>query len=219
MKNRSYTVESKEAAWQKVNEIFPHDYMEDPESRERAGYPIYRSTAKSVKNSYYNYICDLGTSLEVNLCDENWNGETIRIRVEEPEQVETMSEDEIRTAVEATHSAQRMTVNALYAPTVCQKVTVCVMGGSFAANEDERRVYEALHRGQTGLEFEVLTRYCETHGVRWGSIGHTRVTRYDYSGAGHVVVEGYVTARIGEEMDFLAKCAALLRDEAEQNRA
>lgn len=78
-------VKSMNEAWSKANEIFPTDYEQDNKSSERAGYPVYRSTAEG---HYYDYICDLGDRLEVNLS----NGETINIWVEddEPETVETV---------------------------------------------------------------------------------------------------------------------------------
>ena len=57
-------VNSKCEAWNMVNAIFPTDYQKDELSSERAGYPVYRSTAEG---HYYDYICDLGDRLEVNL--------------------------------------------------------------------------------------------------------------------------------------------------------
>ena len=57
-------VASKQETWNKVNEIFPTDYEQDMGSSDRAGYPVYRSTAEG---HYYDYICDLGNRLEVNL--------------------------------------------------------------------------------------------------------------------------------------------------------
>lgn len=57
-------VTSKQDAWNKVNQIFPTDYEQDVQSSTRAGYPVYRSTAEG---HFYDYICDLGDRLEVNL--------------------------------------------------------------------------------------------------------------------------------------------------------
>ena len=57
-------VNSKREAWNMVNAIFPTDYAKDEFSSERAGYPVYRSTAEG---HFYDYICDLGDRLEVNL--------------------------------------------------------------------------------------------------------------------------------------------------------
>lgn len=54
-------VATKEAAWKKVNEIFPTDYEKDEASSLRAGYDIYRHPTLN----YYNRICDLGCRLEV----------------------------------------------------------------------------------------------------------------------------------------------------------
>lgn len=45
----------------------------------RAGYPIFRSSVE-----YYNYICDLGDRLEVNL----ESGETVNIWIDETEETE-----------------------------------------------------------------------------------------------------------------------------------
>ena len=67
---------SKKQAWKMVDEIFPTDYMKDERSSANAGYDIYRSTAD---DRYYDYICDLGDRLEVNLS----NGKTVNIWVEE----------------------------------------------------------------------------------------------------------------------------------------
>ncbi len=80
------TVISKAAAWKKVDEIFPTDYAKDEESSSRVGYPIYRSTTE---NHYYDYICDLGCRLEVNLL----SGETINIWIEEPEEVTELKKE------------------------------------------------------------------------------------------------------------------------------
>lgn len=84
MKTTSYTVKSVSAAWAKVNDIFPGDYNEDTASSERAGYNIFRSPIE-----HYNYICDLGNRLEVNLA----SGETVNIWIEE-EAAETENENQ-----------------------------------------------------------------------------------------------------------------------------
>ena len=70
-------VHSISEAWSTANELFPTDYIKDENASERAGYPVYRST---VAGRHYDYICDLGTSLELNFSD----GRTIRIMIEEP---------------------------------------------------------------------------------------------------------------------------------------
>lgn len=59
-------VNSVEEAWLEANRLFPTDYEKDEESSLRAGYPIYRSNTE-----FYNYICDLGDRLEVNLKEGN----------------------------------------------------------------------------------------------------------------------------------------------------
>ena len=83
MKNTHYHVNSVSAAWAKVNEVFPTDYNKDENSSARAGYPVFRSSVE-----YYNYICDLGNRLEVNL----ESGETVNIWIDEAEEMEAAVE-------------------------------------------------------------------------------------------------------------------------------
>lgn len=76
-------VKNYKEAWEIVNGIFPTDYEKDEEGSQRAGYPVYRSTADG---HYYDYICDLNDRLEVNLKDGN---RTINVWIEaEPVQEE-----------------------------------------------------------------------------------------------------------------------------------
>lgn len=74
-------------AWNEANKIIPNDYTKDEKASETAGYPIYRSTIE-----HYDYICDLGDRLEVNLA----NGQTVNIWIEsEEEKEEVITEYEI----------------------------------------------------------------------------------------------------------------------------
>jgi hypothetical protein len=82
-------------AWEIVNKYFPSDYEKDEKCSEKAGYPVYRSTSESLPNAYYNYICDLGNCIEINLCDEDWQGSTIRVEIREPEQEEVKLEEAV----------------------------------------------------------------------------------------------------------------------------
>lgn len=95
---------NREEAWNRVNELFPSDYAEDPRSSSRAGYPVYRSTMDT-ETAHYNYICDLGTTLEVNLTDKDWKSTTVRVNIieqePEPKEREHKPESELReTALE-----------------------------------------------------------------------------------------------------------------------
>lgn len=55
---------ARKAAWDEAARIFPTDYAHDAQSSERAGYPVYRSTAADHE---YFYICDLEDELELNM--------------------------------------------------------------------------------------------------------------------------------------------------------
>lgn len=87
---------SMEEAWKLANEIFPTDYEKDEASSQRAGYPIFRSTAEG---RYYDYICDLNDRLEINLADGN---RTINIWIEadpEPEEPEIINLEERKQVI------------------------------------------------------------------------------------------------------------------------
>ena len=84
-------VANKQEAWNKVNEIFPTDYIKDEHSSIRAGYPVYRSTAEG---HHCDYICDLGDRLEVNL--DSSHLETVNIWIEHPTQEPTQELSEER---------------------------------------------------------------------------------------------------------------------------
>lgn len=71
-------VSSIQEAWDVVSKMFPYDYMKDESSSQKAGYPIYRSTANEHPD---NWISDLGTRLEVNF--ETGKTENVWIETEE----------------------------------------------------------------------------------------------------------------------------------------
>ncbi|MEY8418869.1 hypothetical protein AALA83_06245 [Oscillospiraceae bacterium 44-5] len=106
------TVTSKQEAWNKVNEIFPTDYEHDLGSSDRAGYPIYRSTAEG---HYYDYICDLGNRLEVNL--DSSRLATVNIWIEEPAKVEP-KEQESEASMEQRREVARRLQRVTYCYTV-----------------------------------------------------------------------------------------------------
>ena len=60
------TVTSIKDAWTEAGKILPTDYEYSAERSERAGYPIYYSTAAGMNA----WISDLGNRLEVNLPDD-----------------------------------------------------------------------------------------------------------------------------------------------------
>lgn len=218
------TAKNRSEAWRIADELFPSDYIHDSRRSKAAGYDIYYSTLPGCDA----WISDLGSSLEVNMPD----GDTIRVWITEEseeeinERIESEAEQalveeaaaEIAEMVEAAHTVKRMTFEANYAPEVCQKVNICVMGATWSS-ADEKRIYEALKRGDPNMPGDILARWAETHGIKWGSIFGARAYHYDHhNGGGHFVVEGYISARIGEELGFLASCAALLHEEHEAHR-
>ena len=75
------TVTSIRDAWAEVQKIFPTRYEHDASRSERAGYPIYYSTAASVSA----WISDLGNRLEVNLPD----GKSVDIWIQAPAEAAT----------------------------------------------------------------------------------------------------------------------------------
>ena len=65
-------------AWKWVHEMFPNtQWYLDHESSDRAGYITYRDTEE-----FYNYVCELGDRVEVNLKEGN---QTINLWIEKEE--------------------------------------------------------------------------------------------------------------------------------------
>lgn len=77
------TVTSIRDAWAEVQKIFPTDYEHDTSRSERAGYPIYYSTA-----AVNAWISDLGNRLEVNLPD----GQSVNIWIKAPAETAAVSD-------------------------------------------------------------------------------------------------------------------------------
>ena len=72
------TYKSEFDAWRWIHEMFPNtQWYLDHESSERAGYNTYRDTKE-----FYNYICELGDRIEVNLKEGN---QTINLWIEKEE--------------------------------------------------------------------------------------------------------------------------------------
>lgn len=61
-------VKDRQEAISLIHRDYPLTYNLDEVSKERAGYPIYRS-----EEEYYTYFCDLGCRIELNLS----NGDTV----------------------------------------------------------------------------------------------------------------------------------------------
>ncbi|MCI9444487.1 MAG: hypothetical protein HFF69_07180 [Oscillospiraceae bacterium] len=91
------TVTSIRDAWAEVQKIFPTRYEHDASRSERAGYPIYYSTAAGVNA----WISDLGNRLEVNLPD----GKSVDIWIQSPAEATATSNSTENT--EDTGSATR----------------------------------------------------------------------------------------------------------------
>ena len=185
-------VTSKQEAWNKVNEIFPTDYEQDMGSSDRAGYPVYRSTAEG---HYYDYICDLGNRLEVNL--DSSHLATVNIWIEEP----AKAEDNVQAGVEAMHAAKALgqTISPLYDNRQFTLITLCVDGDRYIANDTMRKVYDGLKRGESWLAGDLIASYCEAQGIRWGTIQGISIDHYAHGkngeNGGHFIVQGYVALR------------------------
>ena len=106
------TVTSIRDAWAEVQKIFPTRYEHDASRSERAGYPIYYSTASGVNA----WISDLGNRLEVNLPD----GKSANIWIQAPaeatitsDSAEETEDDGSATKEERRETAKRMQMNEL----------------------------------------------------------------------------------------------------------
>ncbi len=109
------TVTSIKDAWTEVGKIFPTDYEYSTERSERAGYPIYYSTAASVNA----WISDLGNRLEVNLPD----GKSVDIWIQAPAEATSNSTEDTGSA---TKEERRETAKRIQRLTYCYTMLDCV---------------------------------------------------------------------------------------------
>lgn len=177
-------------AWNIANEIFPTDYEKDEESSNRAGYPIYRSTAEG---RYYDYICDLNDRLEINLHDGN---RTINVWIDKSGEQEAAAE-----SVEAGKAVKELAKNIfpLFEIEEYKEITLVVDGSRWGGNETEKKVYEGLKRGESWLGSDLVASYCDNNGIRWGIIKGLKIQHYEHGKngeyGGHFVVTAYVGRR------------------------
>ena len=100
------TVTSIRDAWAEVQKIFPTRYEHDANRSERAGYPIYYSTASDVNA----WISDLGNRLEVNLPD----GKSVDIWIQAPAEAATSdSTEDTEDTGSATREERRETAKRI----------------------------------------------------------------------------------------------------------
>lgn len=208
--SKHYTVKSVDEAWSKANEIIPCDYIHDSERSRNAGYDIYFSTCPSI----VAWISDLGDRLEVNLP----NGESVNVWIEDEDTAERATDAaEVAQMRKDAEAIQNGKYEAIYAPTVGQLVTVCVNGDTYAS-EAERGVYDALRHDHAGAAADIVAKWCDQHGLLWGTIKPIDKQHIAHgNGTGHYVVSAFVSARCGNEPEFLQACAALLMEEYTNN--
>lgn len=82
-------------------------------------------------------------------------------------------------------------------------VTVFVMGYTFE-DKNAKLVYRAMTTsdefGRNSIALDAATAYCDTHGIRWGTVRVISTTHYPKDHAeGHYVIEAIVSPRDDEE--------------------
>ena len=111
-------------AWKWIHEMFPDtQWYFDHESSERAGYKTYRDTEE-----FYNYVCELGDRLEVNLKDGN---QTINLWLEK----------EVKEDV-AQENYRNYEITARELTTICDSLYLCA--NAFASNDIESRQFKNI---------------------------------------------------------------------------
>ena len=196
---KHYTVKSITEAWSKANEIFPTDYERDAGRSSRSGYPVYSSTADG---HWYDYICDLGDRLELNLS----NGDTVNIWIKADEaETDEPTEAEIQQMVADTHAAKEAGKTGWMniEPQAATIYHFCVMHTDYEGNAAERAMAEALDHSDEFMQVRLASDYaaawCDAHDVLWGSIEiFHKPYKYDHHREGnyHFVFTAIVTPRI-----------------------
>ena len=109
-------------AWKWVHEMFPGtQWYLDHESSERAGYKTYRDTEE-----FYNYVCELGDRLEVNLKESN---QTINLWI---------SQEDDESECRENYRNYEITGTAL--TTICDSLYLCA--NAFASNDIQTKTFK-----------------------------------------------------------------------------
>lgn len=182
---KRFEAKNAQEAWNMANAIFPADYTEDTDSTVRAGYPIYRSNVE-----YYDYICDLGDRLEINLKNGN---KTINIWIvkEEAELPKLPTKEETKEV--ATHQYT-------FEPEQVQLVKV-VVSECEAESEANKAVYKAMKANEgfrkEHIAGDLVEAYCKYKGIDWVSIRVIQISHYvSVSNSGRYVIEAIVGVRV-----------------------
>jgi len=197
---KHFTVRSISEAWNKANEIFPTDYERDGDRSSRAGYPVYSSTADG---HWYDYICDLGDRLELNLS----NGDTVNIWIKADEADTEPTEAEVQQMVADTHAAKEAGKTGFthIEPQAATIYRFCVMHADYDGDAAEHAMAEALDRSdefmRARLASDYVSSWCDANGVLWGSIEiFHKPYKYNHHREGnyHYVFSAVVTPRISK---------------------
>lgn len=79
-------------------------------------------------------------------------------------------------------------------------------------------MYDALLHDHPCAVADIVAKWCDQHGLLWGTIKPIDKQHIDHgNGAGHFVVSAFVSARCGNEPEFLKACSALLMEEYANN--
>lgn len=196
---KHFNANSTAQAWNKVNEIFPTDYEHDSDSSKRAGYPVYRSTADG---HWYDYICDLGDHLEINLS----NGDTVNVWIKDDE-ADTFAEPteaEVQQMVDDTKAAEAAGKSGWshIAPKPATIYSFCVMHTDYDPNKAEHDFAEALNHSDDSMKVRLasdfVSAWCDANDVPWGSIEiFHKPYKYNHSKEGnyHFTFDAVVTLR------------------------
>ena len=200
------TAKTAREAWEAASAIMPTDFEYDSARSAAAGYSIYYSTAFNTAA----WISDLGSRLEVNLP----NGKSVNIWIEKEKAAEKTEAELDR---EATETAKTMNVSDCFTPEAALEITV-VIDGEYGG-DDAKKIYDAIKRGNKGIIYNVIERYCVLNGIVLGSIGSAKAEFYEHgknTGRGHYICSGIVKASCGREIDFLTKCGEYLLKHADE---
>ncbi len=156
------TVTSIRDAWAEVQKIFPTRYEHDASRSERAGYPIYYSTASDVNA----WISDLGNRLEVNLPD----GKSVNIWIQAPAEAATSdSTKDTEDSGSATKEERRETAKRIQR--LAYFYTVEYVGQLDNKKREDAAVKEMQDAATEGGEIKCLVLTAENNArVAMGSI-------------------------------------------------
>ena len=148
----TYTVKTREEAWELANKLFPTDYEKEEHASQKAGYPIYWSTAAGT----IAWISDLNVRLEVNVRKGKYGIESTNIYIDDTDEYEDI---EVEVVSGGNSDTEEKRTYKTYAEFL-KEMRFFMSGGKIMSDEDSyEKMIKALRDLDTHMAQMTVTRF------------------------------------------------------------